>query len=62
MSKNQRPSPKMPRWVKMFVILLIALILLVIVVHVMGFRFDHGTSGMLVGGLAHRNQHNARTR
>lgn len=62
MSKNQptpRPSPGMPRWVKLFVVLFIVLILLVIVVHVMGFRFDHGTSRMLVGGLAHLNQHNA---
>ena len=52
----------MPRWVKAFLILLVVLILLVIVVHVMGFRFDHGTGGMLVGGLAHLNQHNARPR
>ena len=47
----------MPRWVKIFAVLFIVLILLVIVVHVLGFRFDHGTGGMLIGSLAHVNQH-----
>ena len=49
---NQRPSPDMPRWVKIFVIILVVLILLVIVVHVMGFRFDHGTGALLFNSLA----------
>ena len=58
MSKNQRPSPKMPPWVKIFVVILVVLILLVMVMHVMGFRVDHGTGGMLVGGIAYLNEHN----
>ena len=57
MSENQKmpgrgAPPGTPRWVKAFVIILIALILLVIVVHLMGFRVDHGAGRTLLGGLA----------
>ena len=49
---NQRPSPGMPLWVKIFVVLLFAMILSVIVVHLIGFRFDHGTGALLSNSLA----------
>lgn len=40
--------PGTPRWVKLFVIIFIGLILLVVVLHLMGFGFgSHGTSGTL---------------
>ena len=54
MSKNQSnqgTSPDMPLWVKIFVVILVVLILLVIVVHIMGFRFDHGSGGLLFNSL-----------
>lgn len=50
MSKNQpgpRSTPGVPRWVKVFVVILIVLILFVIVVHIIGFRFDHGAGALL---------------
>ena len=45
----RRGSPHVtPRWVKLFVILFIALILLVVVLHFMGFDFGrHGATGIL---------------
>jgi hypothetical protein len=40
--------PGTPRWVKLFVIIFIGLIVLVIVLHLMGFGFgSHGASGAL---------------
>jgi Ca2+/H+ antiporter len=51
MSENQKP-PSTPGWVKAFVILLIALVLIVVIAHLLGFRFDHGAGGMLPSNLA----------
>ena len=51
MSENQKlPSPgsppSTPRWVKVFVIIFVALILLVITLHLMGIDFGgHGLNG-----------------
>jgi hypothetical protein len=43
---NPGSPPSTPRWVKVFIILFIAIILLVVVVHLMGFGFggNHGMS------------------
>ena len=54
---NRGPSPSMPRWVKVFVVLIIVLILVVIVVHLMGFRFEHGTGGMLFHRFVHLTEY-----
>ena len=57
MSENSNMSergvpPRMPNWVKVFIVLLIALALIVVIAHLMGFRFDHGAGGALVGSIA----------
>jgi hypothetical protein len=57
MSEHQKSPgrglpPATPRWVKLFVIIFIVLFLLVIALHVMGFRFGtHGVGGALPGNL-----------
>ena len=40
-SRNYAP-PKTPAWVKAFFIAIALLILIVIIAHLMGLRFDHG--------------------
>ena len=40
-SRNNTP-PKTPAWVKAFFIAIALLILIVIIAHLMGLRFDHG--------------------
>jgi hypothetical protein len=57
MSENQKTSsrgspPGTPGWVKAFIIVLILLVGIVVVVHLLGVRFDHGGGGTLLGGLA----------
>ena len=49
-SRNSTP-PKTPTWVKIFFILIALLILIVIAVHLMGIRFDHGGATSLMGIL-----------
>ena len=47
-SSRGNTPPKTPAWVKVFFILFALLILVVIAVHLMGVRFDHGgASGWL---------------
>jgi hypothetical protein len=43
--------PRTPGWVKVFIVVLIVLIGIVVFAHLMGFRFDHGASGNLLGSL-----------
>ena len=57
MSENQKVSgrgspPSTPRWVKLFVIILIALVLIVVIAHLTGIRFDHGAGRTLSDSLA----------
>ncbi len=57
MQENQKlpgggSPPSTPRWVKVFVIIFIVLVLLVVIVHLAGFRFDHGAGNTLSSGLA----------
>ncbi len=63
MSENQKPSgpaspPSTPRWVIMFVITLILLVTIVVIVHPLGFRFDH-SAGAIFGNLASLMEHTA---
>jgi len=60
MSENQRTPgrglpPSTPRWVKVFMIIFIALVLLVVILHLMGFGFGShsagGSGGVLSRGL-----------
>jgi len=44
--------PSTPRWVKVFVIIFIALVVIVVIVHLMGFRFDHGAGKTLLRSFA----------
>jgi hypothetical protein len=41
----------MPGWVKAFLIVLVVLVAVVVIVHLMGIRFDHGGGGTLLSGL-----------
>ncbi len=58
---NQRPNleapPPMPHWVKVLLILFIALLLLVVIAHLMGFRFgSHGVGSadlLALSGIHH---------
>jgi hypothetical protein len=51
-NKPGRGSPPgMPGWVKAFIIVLVVLVAVVVIVHLMGIRFDHGGGGMLLSGL-----------
>ena len=43
--------PSMPGWVKAFLIFLVVLVAVVVIVHLMGIRFDHGGGGTLLSGL-----------
>lgn len=43
--------PRIPGWVKAFLIVLIVIVAAVIIVHLMGIRFDHGGGGTLLSGL-----------
>ncbi len=57
MSENQKVPgrglpPSTPAWVKVFVIIFIVLVLIVVIVHLTGFRFDHGAGEILLGSLA----------
>jgi hypothetical protein len=56
-SEIQKPSgraspPSTPRWVIVFVVILILLVAIVVISHLMGFRFDHGTGTILFRNLA----------
>jgi hypothetical protein len=43
--------PSIPGWVKAFLVVLIVLVAVVVIVHLMGIRFDHGGGGTLLSGL-----------
>ena len=38
--------PSTPRWVIISLILFVLLVAVVVIVHLLGFRFDHGTGGL----------------
>jgi hypothetical protein len=43
--------PSTPRWVIAFVVILILLVAVVVIAHLMGFRFDHGMGAILLNSL-----------
>jgi hypothetical protein len=43
--------PSTPTWVKVFVIIFMVLVAIVVIVHLTGFRFDHGAGKTLLGIL-----------
>ena len=49
-SRNNTP-PKTPTWVKVFFVGIVLLILIVIIAHLMGLRFDHGAVSGLISML-----------
>lgn len=56
MTENQRTTghgepPGTPRWVKVFIIMFITLVLLVIILHLLGFGFGGHDAGDNVGML-----------
>lgn len=54
-SRNNTP-PQTPTWVKIFFIVISLLVLIVIIVHLMGVRFDHGgASGLFSVALCQLN-------
>jgi hypothetical protein len=59
MSENQKPSgrgtpPITPRWVKLLIISFIMLVLLVVILHLLGFGFgSHGAGRTLLDDFIH---------
>ena len=57
MAENQNipgrgAPPKTPGWVKAFFIVILLLVLIVILAHLMGLRFDHGAAVTLMVSFA----------
>lgn len=54
-SRNTAP-PRTPTWVKIFFVMVALLIFIVIIVHLLGVRFDHGgASGLFSVALSQFN-------
>ena len=56
MSKDQNlpgrdVPPRTPGWVKVFVAILIVLVVIVVIAHLLGFRFDHGAGAAFSGSV-----------
>ena len=44
---GRNAPPKTPRWVKLFIVILLLLVGIVVIAHLAGFRVNHGTGQVL---------------